>query len=166
MSIPPGATVTIRLGSPTGRLRLTELRLRPPEVDEHAVELFTRHSCRLLACALQERTGWPLTILYPHHAPPGCTWRYHVGVRTPDGRFLDINGAADLADVERAWSAMYGVRVATHTVSVIEGLMAFLGGQTGDPAAWWRDDCGGHTLDMLDMYADALLARRLTLAPA
>lgn len=94
----PKLTVQFNFDRPTNRRRLTTVTLSPGFVDDDAIEFFAWANCDFLAGAIHEKTGWPLAAV--EHTPQGRTefksrWR-HVGVLTPDGRFLDIFGPRHL----------------------------------------------------------------------
>lgn len=71
----------------------------PDKVDHLTHEVFTCGDCWVLARTLHRKTGWD----YIYASTENGGWA-HVGVITPDGKVLDIEG---LSDRER-WSAQWG----------------------------------------------------------
>lgn len=81
--------------------------LTPGVIDDAAIEAYTNGGCWYLAWWLHELTGYPIAVIggydpdldYIDDSSPwhGYSW-VHVGVTTPEGLFLDINGPADMND--------------------------------------------------------------------
>lgn len=130
------APVTIRLAQPTANRRLTELTLTPGVVDDQAREMFLYAQCQLLALAVSEQAGWPLWVA--EQQVPAGTWSWaHVGVRTPAGRWLDIEGPRAPRDVT-AWLAGWGLPVRLRLLDRAAWHETFRNVPAGAPASWWR----------------------------
>ena len=64
-----------------------------PRVTEDDRILYTHHHCEQLAWALHETTGWPYAAVTDgYDANTGTHGWLHVGVCTPDGNVLDVEG--------------------------------------------------------------------------
>jgi hypothetical protein len=94
------AQVMVQLPHPTQRLRLTSVTLHPDVIDGETREVFGWGYCHILAAYLHELTGWPFGVL--EQLWPSGEWRWaHAGVLAGQaGRFLDIEGVRESADVE------------------------------------------------------------------
>ncbi len=79
--------ITCRFGK-----RKTSLTLQ--QVDVQAENLYGRGYCTLLALALHDRTGYPLTLLTTTLTEE--QWRGHALVRTDDDLYLDIWGVSTM----------------------------------------------------------------------
>lgn len=62
-----------------------------PITSDSPNEVFTLKWCHVLADSLHERTGWPVVVV--GDGPSGRVGWVHAGVRMPDGRILDVEGA-------------------------------------------------------------------------
>ncbi|MFC3986632.1 hypothetical protein [Streptosporangium jomthongense] len=127
--------VVIRLSTPTARRGLTELTVTPGLVDDHARELFLFAQCQMLALAIHERTGWPLWVA-EQQLPTGAWSWAHVGVQTPDGRWLDIEGPRDSQQV-LSWLGRWGLAVRRRLLGLADWHV-LLGRPADTPATWWR----------------------------
>lgn len=105
-------TISFTVNPPTTRKAQDAFALRPGVADEEAVELFAYGYCTLLAGALHDRSGWELAAIEHPDGPlaeedepdPWTRARWtHVGVITPDGRFLDIHGPRPVDEVNQAY---------------------------------------------------------------
>lgn len=74
---------------------------RDYEVDEETIDTFTGGDCWRLAKELHERTGWPVLVVGDGKG----NW-VHMGVRGPEGDFIDVYGASTDAQEtsEFAWN--------------------------------------------------------------
>lgn len=117
-----------RRPTPAGRTRTVPgahhmlLTMRSGVLDDDARAVFTKGQCHALAIALNLRTGWPIAYIgapecaydtacapYPEHLGWCQCQVDHLGVWTPDGHFLDVNGPVTPADAGRTWvDAIYG----------------------------------------------------------
>jgi len=147
--------VEIQLLEPSANLGLTELLVTPGLVDEHARELFLYAQCEVLALCLREFTGWPLWAA--EQQLPDGRWNWaHVGVRTPAGRWLDIEGPRAVEDVT-GWLASWGLPVRAR---VMDGAAwnVMLGRPPATPAAWWRTRVTTPAgIELAEVFARALL---------
>jgi hypothetical protein len=85
---------------PTVRRGLRSVRLRQGVIDADVVEAFTHGYCYQLAGALHAEHGWPFALIeHGHPTRPGEWWWTHVGVLTPAGELLDVQGSAPLSVV-------------------------------------------------------------------
>lgn len=87
-------TIRLNLGLATNRLGLTSATICFDAVNEDMEEVFGWGECSMLAMAMQEFSAWPYAAVW---GPTG-QWR-HLGVRTPDGHFLDVLGPQRDEDV-------------------------------------------------------------------
>lgn len=156
----PGAIsechMSLDVNPPTTRRNLTTVKLTLAVVDDEAVELFAYGYCVLLAGAMFERSGWqraaiahpdgPLTEDQEPDRWLRARWT-HVGLITPDGRFLDINGARPVDEVNTEYGGWL-VRPVT-------------------AEEWDEAGCGSHwttcitdelTKDVFRLFADALVS--------
>ena len=148
------ATLTLRLQQPTTRRCLNTVVLRADGViDDQAREFFGYLKCHLLACALHEATGWPLTVLDYLH--PIGEWRWgHLGVTTPAGDFLDIDGPCPAGQVEDEWADFTGYPTRTRTLPDFDAFARMVGLPDDTPLTWWRT--GQFTPEHLDHNPNAL----------
>jgi hypothetical protein len=63
-------------------------------------ERYLYGDCNLLARALHDRTGWPLVYVDEDNDAGEKMVVFHVGVETPDRRFLDVAGPHDNYEFE------------------------------------------------------------------
>ena len=150
--------VTVRLPAPSGCLGLTEVRVTPGVADREARELFLYSQCQILALCLHERTGWPLWAA--EQQLPDGTWKWaHVGVRTPRGRWLDIDGPRGARDVTR-WLEDRGLPARTRVIGGAAQWITLLGRTpVPEPAAWWRTLAGSaEGTALAEEFARGLLA--------
>ena len=140
------AVLRLNLPQPTGRRQLTCVELRPGRIDDQALEVFNYSQCAVLASALHDETGWPLLGI-ESRCPAGCWHWRHVGVRTPCGRFLDINGVRDYAEAERAWSEfLEGAPVRTVELPTITAFNRWIG-MPESSESWWKFEWGHDIVD-------------------
>lgn len=102
---------------------------------------YTEGDCWALAGALHDLTGWQVVAVIPDTPdaiPPGkfaSDW-YHMAVRTPDGRILDIQGATS----ETAFLTRWRYSTAAWQYGTAPGRLVNV-----SPAAWkfesdgWND---------------------------
>jgi len=77
---------------------------------------FANGDCGYLALALNAATGWDIVVITPIEAAETDFW-YHMGVRMPDGRILDIKGTWDTDTFHDLWdSETYEVAIYDHDV--------------------------------------------------
>lgn len=69
--------------------------------EEH--DRFKNGDCWRLAIELHKRTGWPLWVLADECSDEGVLGWFHVGVKHPDGRYVDIDGAQSFDELYDAW---------------------------------------------------------------
>ncbi|WP_433465375.1 hypothetical protein [Spirillospora sp. CA-128828] len=159
--MPELATVTLNLSKPTCRKDWVQVTLRPGVIDDQAIEVFGFSLCAQLACALHEETGWPMLGVENQFSTgrravgsrfsvrsvlrrrrPGDYWLWsHVGVQTPCGRFLDIQGARTCAEVQREWSALEnGAPSRTVVLPTFADLRRWTQLPSGTPDSWWEED--------------------------
>ncbi|MEV0661600.1 hypothetical protein ACIBI3_05570 [Actinomadura luteofluorescens] len=180
--MPELATVTLNLSHPTCRKGLTQVTLRPGLIDDQAIEVFGFSMCALLACALHEETGWPILGVETQlptgrkangsrfsvrgirrrRRPAGCWGWSHVGVQTPCGRFLDIQGARTCAEAQREWSALENDAPArTVVLSTFTDLRRWMKLPFGTRNSWWKRDWSSDSpvsvADGLAPFASALV---------
>lgn len=155
----PATPVPIDLAFPTQRRSLTRVVLRPGVVDEDARELFSFGYCHLLAAALYERTGWPLVVIEQAKPSLGGAWGWaHVGILTPAGLFLDIDGATSQFEIERDWQR-YGPSVRLRVLDTLTEFHCALGLPADTPGSWWRDQISTPAaIEAIRSIADRLLA--------
>lgn len=150
-------TITVRLNEPSANLGLTTLSVTPGVVDAHARELFLYAKCQILALCLHERTGWPLWAAEQRLASGQWTWT-HVAVRTPAGRWLDIEGPREPQAVTD-WLDGWGLPVRLRLLDAA-GWRAMLGLPSSTPAAWWHDQATTPAgVALAESFADVLLAQ-------
>jgi hypothetical protein len=155
---PAGGTVTVRLPAPSACLGLAEVQVTPGVVDREARELFLYSQCQVLALCLHERTGWPLWAA--EQQLPSGSWSWaHVGVRTPRGRWLDIDGPRDAREVTR-WLEDWGPPARVRIIGGAAKWMTLLGAApVPGPGAWWRTLVGGaEGAALAEEFARVLLA--------
>lgn len=71
-----------------------------PGVSEANRERYTHRDCQQLAIALHEATGWPYAAVCDGYSEELDTYGWmHMGVVTPDGFFLDVEGAHIVDDI-------------------------------------------------------------------
>lgn len=135
--------------TPTNRHGLTRIRLYPGVIDDQAIECFAWSRCALLAGAIHEKTGWPLAAIELEPARRGeSKWRWkHVGVHTPDGRFLDIYGPK----VKRRDSNGQPIQQVTMQQLIDDDLMT----------SPWHADLDDHpaVIEIIRYFADTLIAK-------
>lgn len=154
MTSPTPATVGVELhfpNKPTNNRGLTRVVLRPGHVDADTREFFTAGCCHMLAGALHELTGWPLIALHREHDDH---W-LHVGVETPDGRFLDINGPRPVAEMRSRLATEQGDPIRTTTHASLSGFAHGIG--MPDDWTWRAEIADRDAADAITAMADALL---------
>jgi hypothetical protein len=73
------------------------------EITDHDRHLFTQGDCGLLARALHERTGWPMSsFCHPDDSTPSL----HAFVKTLAGMYLDVEGEKPYADFMSRWAVL------------------------------------------------------------
>ena len=94
-------SVKISTERPTTRLGLTEVEVCLDTVTEEMVEFFGHGQAWLLAGGLVSVSNWPLVLVTTR------TGGYHMGVQTPAGDFLDIQGVRSFNEVREdyAWGS-------------------------------------------------------------
>ncbi|TMR12384.1 hypothetical protein ETD86_32925 [Nonomuraea turkmeniaca] len=142
---------------PTNRRGLTRLLLNPGVINDDADEFFAWGFCWLLAAALREATGWAYGLV-ERRREDGWEWT-HVGVITPDGRFLDIRGHHDRDGLAATLTDAYGV-----PARIRIGTFADLRQATNMPEDtepdWWLGTLGTPLLvDVVRYFAACLLSR-------
>lgn len=155
---PAAGPVTVRLPAPSACLGLTEVQVTPGVVDREARELFLYSQCQILALCLHERTGWPLWAA--EQQLPSGSWNWaHVGVRTPRGRWLDIDGPRGAREVT-SWLEDWGRPARVRIIGGAAEWMTLLGrAPVPGPAAWWRTLVGGAVgAGLAEEFARSLLA--------
>lgn len=68
---------------------------RPDRLRQMTEDIFRDGQCHALALALHEHTGWPIVGLWS----PETGFDEHYMARMPDGRLVDVMGAADAESV-------------------------------------------------------------------
>lgn len=153
------APVTVRLPGPSANLGLTELKVTPGVVDDHARELFLYAQCQMLALALHEMTGWPLWVAEQRLRSGTWAWA-HVAVQTPAGLWLDIEGLRDGREVT-GWLSCWGLPVRLRLLDSAGEWHSMLGRPASTPATWWRSqivDDNGQGVTLVEVFARLLLA--------
>jgi hypothetical protein len=112
------------------RLGLREVRISFAQITPEMIETFAYGECVALASAMRRHTGWPYAIAWLDES----TFN-HVGVRTPDGRFLDICGAH--TDVEVLRSGAWKGRQHTFISESKKGEIPHLNGTLTDELLTW-----------------------------
>jgi len=72
-------------------------------IDGEAISLFSWGYCGYLALALHELTGHPLALFTNPQRSLERGWSGHAAVMLPDGSFLDIEGVATAAEINRRY---------------------------------------------------------------
>ncbi|QWF80457.1 hypothetical protein [Amycolatopsis sp. CA-230715] len=135
-------------------------RVCPGVVDSEARELFQWGYCHLLACAIHEVTGWVFGVVEGiSRRTGGWTW-VHMGVLTPGGDFLDIDGihpvtAPRLAFQPDPWR-----------IRALPDFPAFcrtVGLAADTPLAWWRGEFNEVGTRVIAEFADHALTAVPTL---
>jgi hypothetical protein len=134
-------TMIVRASQPTTRRGLTEAVISTRRATDDALEWYGYGNCHILAGALHEVSGWPFAIVAGDENSGSPKVIVHVGVMTPDGRFLDIAGAREHSEVLRQYASPGGSN-AIYTVSLDDLVHA---GQYRNTDGW-RDHCGGEPL--------------------
>ncbi|WP_339155741.1 hypothetical protein [Actinomadura luteofluorescens] len=165
--MPEPKNVTLVVQPPTACKGWAEVTLRPGVIDDQALEVFGFSMCTLLACALHEKTGWPMLGIKIQQLGGFRGWKrttawWHVGVQTPCGRFLDIKGVrtcveakseaalfVDSKGVPRCAEAKM-VRLPTFT------RLWWWMGVPGFSPSWWKREATADGGD--SVYASGLLA--------
>lgn len=86
-----------------------EFTLTAGNVDRDVDRVFCLGQCHALAIALHAETGWPLRAVHFDENGAGVGVR-HVGVETPSGMFLDIQGEHDPAALAERGEPVLPVR--------------------------------------------------------
>jgi len=85
--------------------------MKRANLSEEITEAFTCGDCWLLADALHRITGFPHAFIVPDDEwepiIEDCGW-VHVGVLTPDGKFLDVMGLASPTEAAQEWEHVGG----------------------------------------------------------
>jgi hypothetical protein len=150
------APVTVRLQYPTANLGLTELQVTPGLVDDMARELFLYSQCHMLAMAVHELTGWPLWVAEQQYDSGAWKW-CHLGVQTPAGRWLDIDGPRAATAVP-AWLDRWGCPSRLRLVSLPDWYALLGVGPRDAPASWWRTRATAKQYaDLVDSFALPLI---------
>jgi hypothetical protein len=148
---------------PTRRHGLSRVVLRPGVVNDDAIEFFSWGYCWLLAAALREVTGWPYGLV-ERQRPDGWEWT-HVGVITPTGRMLDIQGDHDVNGLTAAFRLGYGMpaRIRSGGHSALREAMRMAADTAPD---WWKGTLGAPILlDVVRHFAATLLSQLPTSPP-
>lgn len=78
-------------------------RLNPGVIDGSAQNIFSTGGCHALAIAIHDATGWPIVAITDHHnvfdGRAGGGSAVHWCVKAPNGKFVDIDGAHDPAEL-------------------------------------------------------------------
>lgn len=147
--------IAVRLLAPSHRLGLTELSVTPGVVNDHARELFLFAQCQMLALAIHERTGWPLWIAEQQFPTGAWSWT-HIGVQTPAGQWLDIDGPRDSKEVA-AWLGQWGLPVRLRLLTLAEWHVQ-LGRPVDTLTTWWRTQITGEeAIALVEIFAEAVL---------
>ncbi|MEU7863863.1 hypothetical protein [Nonomuraea sp. NPDC049141] len=163
----PFAEVAVEFmpSQPTTRHGLTSVALYPGVVDDNADEFFAWGYCWLLAAALHEATGWTFGLVERWREETHAWEWTHVGVITPNGRFLDIRGHHDRASLAAALEIAYAMPTRIRPGDFAELRRAMGMAEETEPN-WWLDLLATPLLaDVVRYFAAHLLGACLDHAP-
>ena len=100
-------------------------------ITENDEAMFTRGGCLVLADLISEATGWPVCSLTTEDEPDGPD--IHAFVRTPDGKYLDIEGVHTEEEMLDRWVRWDPISIEEYDLSQFDYSWA----QRGE--SWTRD---------------------------
>lgn len=148
--------VNVDVTPPTTRRRQSTIKLTIGVADDEAVELFAYGFCVLLAGAMFDRSGWQRAAIAHPDGPQTAEeepdqwlrarWT-HVGLMTPDGRFLDIHGPRPVDEVNKEYGGW-----------LVRPVTAEEWDEAGCGSHWTTSVTSDLTTDVFRLFADALVS--------
>ncbi|ACZ92018.1 hypothetical protein [Streptosporangium roseum] len=134
----------------------TELTVRPGVIDEAAIELYGYSQCHILARSMHRRTRWSFGVV---ELVDSRRWA-HLGVLTPAGHFLDIEGVRPVDQVVAEFLLRHSLRVRIRPIYTLDDVFTVIGGREEMRQIWIDgSDIDPLSAEVADIFADLLLAQ-------